>query len=193
MFPKELTILTPRLSITAPRLIDAEVINSAVVGSIKELATWMAWASPTPSLQDSIDNVHRNIREQASGESMALLVWCRDSGRLLGSSGFHNAKWDVGSIETGYWLKTDEVGKGYMLETSNALTRYAFEELAVERLVITCDEDNLRSKAIPERLGFRLDEVIKNHIKKVGSDSMRNTSVYSRVDIVGLPELLVSW
>jgi RimJ/RimL family protein N-acetyltransferase len=42
------------------------------------------------------------------------------------------------------------------------MTCFAFEVLEARRLVIRCDTRNLRSKAVPERLGYVLEGCLRN-------------------------------
>ncbi len=57
----------------------------------------------------------------------------------------------------GYWLGAKYEGRGIMTKTCFYLVTYLFEELKLNRIKIRCSEKNVRSRAIPERLGFRLE------------------------------------
>jgi RimJ/RimL family protein N-acetyltransferase len=59
-------------------------------------------------------------------------------------------------MELGYRLKRSAWGKGYGTEGSRALIAKAFEELGVDRVVATADEDNTRSRRVMEKAGMRL-------------------------------------
>ena len=65
----------------------------------------------------------------------------------------------VWPLEVGYWLRADAEGRGIMTAAVRRVTRIAFEVDGAERVVIRCHPDNVRSAAVPERLGFRLVEV----------------------------------
>jgi ribosomal-protein-serine acetyltransferase len=54
----------------------------------------------------------------------------------------------------GYWLSESHQGQGLMTAAVAACIRFAFEDWNVERMEIHCGETNLKSRAIPERLGF---------------------------------------
>ena len=57
----------------------------------------------------------------------------------------------------GYWLDKEAQGTGLMTRSCSALLEHAFAELDLNRVEIRCAVDNARSRAIPERLGFRLE------------------------------------
>ena len=80
-----------------------------------------------------------------------------------------------------------------MTEAVNALTRYAFLELHAKRIEITCDVLNLRSKKVPERLGYTLEATLKNHRRNPADNSISGTLIYAKYDLENLPELSVQW
>jgi ribosomal-protein-serine acetyltransferase len=65
--------------------------------------------------------------------------------------------------------------------------------LGVKRITITCDSDNIRSKKIPERLGFSLEATLKENRRKPVTNELSDTFIYTRYDLNNLPELLVTW
>ena len=63
---------------------------------------------------------------------------------------FHNR---IGTI--GYWLGEQYQGRGIMTKAVAALISYGFEELSLNRIEIRVSSDNLPSRRIPARLGFK--------------------------------------
>ena len=57
--------------------------------------------------------------------------------------------------EIGYWLGAPFWGRGLMREAVRRLAGYAFNDLKLAKLWGVCSEDNLRSKRVLERCGFR--------------------------------------
>jgi RimJ/RimL family protein N-acetyltransferase len=49
----------------------------------------------------------------------------------------------------------------YITETVQGLTVFAFEHLQANRIEIRCEERNIRSRKIPERLDFQLEGILK--------------------------------
>src|SRR5439155_25631165 len=61
----------------------------------------------------------------------------------------------------GYWLAEPLLGRGIVTRATRALTTTAFEELGLNRVQILCATLNVRSCAVPERLGFRLEGTLQ--------------------------------
>jgi len=101
--------------------------------------------------------------------------------------------WDIPSFETGYWLHVDHQNQGYMTEALNAVIRYAFIQFKANRLEILCDVNNLRSYTLAERLGFKLEGILKNHRINPSTKQLSDTKVYARTNVLELPSLDVNW
>lgn len=80
-----------------------------------------------------------------------------------------------------------------MTEAINALTHYAFIELHVRRIEIRCDILNVRSKKIPERLGYHLEATLKNHRLNKSTNSISDTLIYVKYDLGNIQKLSVDW
>jgi ribosomal-protein-serine acetyltransferase len=89
-------------------------------------------------------------------------------GVWVGSGGFHTIKSESGWGEIGYWRTKDKASKGIMDDCVKAMIDYGFNELGLHRIQIQCDADNVPSKLIPERLGFKPEGVIRENHKKEG-------------------------
>lgn len=190
-------IETPRLRIRPPQEGDAEILNTAIVESFDALREYMLWAIEKPNMNESVEVIRREsagwILNKKQDAELMLLIFDKNTNDFIGATGFHHIDWDVPCAETGYWIRKKYSGQGYMTEAINAVTRYSFNVLNLKRLAITCDVDNVRSKKIPERLGYRFESQMKlNRIKPVTGEAI-DTLVYVRNDLAGLPELQVTW
>ena len=96
-------------------------------------------------------------------------------------------------VETGYWVRQKYARCGYITEAINAITQYAFKIIKAKRIAITCDIDNERSKKIPERLGYRLESIMKSNRIKPITGEVTDTLVYVRNDLIDFPEMTVTW
>ncbi len=69
-----------------------------------------------------------------------------------------------------------------MTEAVNALTQYAFKQLGMKRIAISCRIDNIRSKKIPERLGFVLEGTLRNNRRKPLTNEISDTLIYAKYE-----------
>ena len=76
-----------------------------------------------------------------------------------------------------------------MTEAVNAITQYAFKQLGVKRIAVTCDVDNMRSKKVPERLWHKLESIVKSNRVNI-SGKISDTLVFARHN---LPQVVVTW
>ncbi|MCG3153349.1 MAG: putative ribosomal N-acetyltransferase YdaF [bacterium] len=117
-----------------------------------------AWVEEIDALAD--ESATRYWLEQAvlrAREGRSLLLGYFEGGRLIGTVGLHHIDRADASTEIGYWLAEDRQGQGLMTAAVSAVVTYVFEEWRLNRVEIVCPEENARSRAIPERLGFVLE------------------------------------
>lgn len=190
-------ITTPRLLIQPPKVGDGKILNSAVIESLAILSEFMPWAKEIPSLYDSEEFVRKAaanwIIKNNDEPYLPLFIFDKKTHQFIGATGYLHYDWDVPSIETGYWLRQSCLNNGYMTEAINAITQYAFKQLGVKRLSITCDINNIRSKKLSERLGFSLEGTLKSHRIEPLTGKLSDTLIYARYDLLGLPDLTVEW
>ncbi len=79
----------------------------------------------------------------------------------------------------GYWLSAPGRGRGLATRSVKLLTDWAFAELALARLELTCGPENLASQGVATRCGFQLEGLLRSHIAFKGE--RRDTLVYSRL------------
>jgi RimJ/RimL family protein N-acetyltransferase len=183
-FPE--TIESQRLIIRGLKHGEGAMMNAAIVESLPELNRWVGWVHPVPTPEDSEEFVRTAISNWLLRKLTTLAIFTKDSGRFVGCTGFHAIDWDIGKFETGYWVRSSEAGKGYITEAMRAATKFAFEHLKARRLEIRCDAENLKSKAIPERLGFKLEGRFAEFNKRFDDNSLGEQLVYARTHIEGL-------
>lgn len=80
-------------------------------------------------------------------------------GKIVGGASFHAIDRIDQSAEIGYWLAKSATGKGLITKTVAAMVEYGFNEMNLNRIVIKCATGNLKSQAVPERLGFTREGV----------------------------------
>jgi ribosomal-protein-serine acetyltransferase len=145
---------TERLVLRPPQRADAEILFEAVVESKAELERWMPWAL-NYTLEESIKYTRRAAAAFIQRQDLALAIFRKSDHHFVGNTGLHRINWEHRQFEIGYWLRTSEVGHGYMTEAVNGLTRFCFEVLEANRVEIHCEADNDRSASVARRAGYK--------------------------------------
>jgi RimJ/RimL family protein N-acetyltransferase len=185
-------IYTPRLQLRPRRLGEGRVIAQAVDESREHLKPFMPFAREVRTPESYEEHCRESMAKFISRTDLTLSIYDRAGETFLGSTGLHRANWDVPSFHIGYWVHVAHEGKGYVQESTNALTRYAFEVLRARRVEIRCNRRNSRSLAVMTKLGFQQEGILRND--DLGAEGeLRDTIVTSRIDLHGLPPLEVSW
>lgn len=186
-------IITPRLLLKPPQLGDGKTLNVAVLETFDTLHKFMPWAKKKPTLEESEEFVRQAaanwILKNNQDPYLPLFIFDKSTEEFVGATGFHDMNWDVPCLETGYWIRDQCSGKGLMIEAMDALTRYAINQLKVKRIEIRCDIKNIRSKKIPERLGYYLEATLKSNRIDPATGSVSDTLVYVRHNVDNLPPL----
>jgi RimJ/RimL family protein N-acetyltransferase len=178
-FPAEL--YTERLYIRMPMPGDGKAVYSAIQASLTELKPWLPFAQKEQTESGMEAGIREAHAKFVKREDMRLLLFRKDTGQFIGSSGLHNPNWDIPKFEIGYWLDTRYSGHGYMTEAVRGIAAFAFHELKARRVEIRCDSRNTRSRAIPERLGFDLEGTLRNEDLSADGREIRNTAIYAKL------------
>ncbi|MEI6299314.1 MAG: GNAT family N-acetyltransferase [Actinomycetota bacterium] len=134
-------------------LSDAQALVDAVTESHEHLEPWMPWIKFEPQ---SVAEREELIRTWTSSwEACSEFVMGIFSGdRVVGGTGLH-LRGDVNTVDIGYWVHVDYIGRGIATQVSQALTSEAFALWdEVDTAVIVHDEANVASRKVPTRLGF---------------------------------------
>ena len=169
-----------RIIIRPYRESDAQDLFEAVAESRDHLRPWLPFADAHQTIEESRDWIIHTMVQWLLREELAMGIWDAASKRYLGGTGYHPHNWDTGYFEIGYWIRASEEGHGYITEAVRWLANYAFDTLKANRLEIRCDEQNVRSAAVPRRLGFVQEGCLRNDMTTPGG-SLRSTLVFSLV------------
>jgi ribosomal-protein-serine acetyltransferase len=135
---------------------DAEEMYELVVANREMLAEWMPWAADT-TLETTREFIRTSVRRYADNDGFnANLV---QDGRIVGSIGYPGVSRLHNSCEIGYWLAREAQGRGTMTLAVRALIDNALNTWNLHRVVIRAGTENVRSRAVAERLGFTLEGV----------------------------------
>ena len=151
----DLELETPRLRLR--RFTEADVDDIWPVVSNPEFPKMMSWAAHTDRSEtlDFVRAVNRTL-EQNTG-----VVWAIEhEGRVIGSISldsmvFELRAWRTDRAELGFWLAPEHWNKGLMTEASEAVMRCAFHTIGLHKVTVGCISENVASRRVIEKLGFR--------------------------------------
>ncbi|SDZ56230.1 ribosomal-protein-serine acetyltransferase [Evansella caseinilytica] len=132
---------------------DAECVFALTDQSRDSLKEWLPWLDVNKTLEDTRSFIASSMKNYAEQKSLNTVIVYK--GEAAGVAGFNETDWVNKVAYIGYWLGNDYQGRGIMTRAAAGLTTYAFEVLKMNRVDIRAAEGNKKSRAIPERLGFR--------------------------------------
>jgi RimJ/RimL family protein N-acetyltransferase len=152
------------VGVTVPRRIEAGDVVLAVLGpeaaeevadvinaNLDHLAPWMVWAQRPTNAQEQAMRLATGVEHAESGADGSYTIV--RGGRVVGGCGLHRRAGE-GTLDIGYWIAADHSGRGIVTTAAAALAHVAFEHHRAMQVRIACDEANVRSAAVPARLGF---------------------------------------
>jgi ribosomal-protein-serine acetyltransferase len=153
-FPPKLEALGLRPLATT----DAPELHALIEANRDYLACWVPWAAEQ-QLPDTEKFIAETQDQLARNDGFQVCIAPDDP--IIGMVGFHAVSWSNRSTSIGYWLAEDHQGRGIMTTAVRALVDHAFDEWNLHRIEIHCAKANRRSRAIPERLGFREEGILR--------------------------------
>ncbi len=145
------------LNLRAARLNDAPELFRVVNKNRKFLRKHLPWLDDTNSISDETDFIHDQSEKANRMEAMLLLL--EYGNEIVGTLSINRIDHGNRTAWIGYWLDEDHCGNGLMTRSAGALVDVLLNACAFHRVVIEAGIDNLPSRAIPERLGFREEGV----------------------------------
>lgn len=110
----------------------------------------------------------RQFIEMVRKNKYYFIIKTIDQNEFAGTITLWNINWNKKYAELGYELLPQFQGKGLMSEAVKALLKYAFNEMGIETIEAYTHRENVASKKLLERRGFKLVA------DKIDSDNLDN-------------------
>jgi ribosomal-protein-serine acetyltransferase len=124
----------------------------------EHLRKWLLWVDKRKSAEDFEPIIPIWITNYANNNGFDAGI--RFNGKLVGMIGLHYIDWKNKATSIGYFLSEEAQGNGIITRSVRSLVNYLFEEMDLHRIEIQCAVNNLKSIAIPTKLGF-VQEAVK--------------------------------
>lgn len=131
-----------------------------IIDSNREyLKKWLPWVDGSQTVTDTEKFIESMREQHSNNKGFSAGIWSGEN--LVGVIGFHAINWDHGHVSIGYWISENNQGRGLMTSATKAMVDYAIHNFGLNRVEIRCATNNVKSRAIPERLGFQLEGVLR--------------------------------
>ncbi|HUE17536.1 MAG TPA: GNAT family N-acetyltransferase [Planctomycetaceae bacterium] len=138
---------------------DAANLFALVDANRDYLRAWLPWLDATLCEADTRTFITAAIERERVGGGSVMLV--QHDSAICGVAAFNRIEPLNQVCEIGYWLAERYQGRGVMTGSVSRLVRHAFEDLRLNRITISIAVENHRSRAIPERLGFKAEGMLR--------------------------------
>ncbi len=138
----------------------APELHALIKTSYNHLREWSNWLKdPDRLLENTEEWIAKNRANYGSGHGYEIGIWHGD--RMAGQIGYNYFDNNDRRTEIGYWLGKGFQGKGLITRSCRALIDNAFNNMNINRIEIRCGTENLKSRSIPEKLGFKLEGIAR--------------------------------
>lgn len=152
------------VSLRLPSAADATELHELIEANRDYLARWLPWAA-SQTIEETLDFISKAQSQMTANDGFQVAITL-DS-RIIGMAGFPEVDWANRCTRIGYWLAEAYQGRGIATAAAEVLVEHALSVWDLNRVEIHCAEENRRSRAVAERLGFRQEGTLRQaeHIK----------------------------
>ncbi len=178
---RKLRIETERMTLRLPGHVDFRAWTAQRRDSAGFLAVWEpSWAEDHLSRKAFTNRVYWAQRAQVNGMALPLFLMRRADDALLGAITLDNIRRGPAQAGTlGYWIGAAHARQGYMREAILATVHHAFTVLDLSRVEAACLPENVASRGVLEKCGFKYEGVAQSYLQINGR--WRNHVLYANL------------
>ena len=152
--------------------------HDELVAATRDGELWKLWYTAIPSPESMSAEIARRLELQAKGAMLAFTT--RDAnGQVAGMTTYMNVDATHKRVEIGStWTAARIQRSPFNTECKLLLLDHAFETLGCIAVEFRTHSFNQQSRRAIERLGARLDGILRNH-QRASNGTLRDTAVYS--------------
>ncbi len=125
-----------------------------------------SWSPEHLSRKSFANRVYWAARASAGGTALPLFLFRREDEQLLGAITLDNIRRGPAQAGTlGYWVGAPFARQGYMREAIRAVVHHAFSMLELSRVEAACLPENVASRGVLEKSGFKYEGVAQSYLQ----------------------------
>ena len=153
-----------KLSLSIPQY--AEELFELTDKNRKFLKQCLPWLDRVKKPSDTREFIELQLLKFQQGKGLNTTIFYQN--RIAGILDYYQIDVGNSSGAIGYWLGEEYNGKGIMTKSVRELITIGHDYYDLNRIEIRCAAENTRSQAIPERLGFKKEGIIRDAAKLNG-------------------------
>jgi ribosomal-protein-serine acetyltransferase len=157
---------------------DTEDVFKAIDSQRDYLGKWLPFVAFTKEMADTGKFVDSVVH--APEDRFEYVFTIRKDDALVGLIGFKDTDRQNKKTEIGYWISEKHQKQGIVTKSVVKLCDFAFNNQGINRIQIKCAVDNIASKNIPKKLGFKF-EGIERQGELLSNGFYTDLEIYSRL------------
>jgi ribosomal-protein-serine acetyltransferase len=145
---------------------DAQELFNAVNHSRQHLHPWLDWVDKTTKPEHSLHFIQQSLHQLHTQEALALGIF--NNHKIIGGVGLHHWEQPMKKAQIGYWVSKDFEGKGVITQCLIRFVDFLFEKIGLNKIEIHFIPANARSAKVAERLGCKIEGVIRQSYMRNG-------------------------
>jgi ribosomal-protein-serine acetyltransferase len=170
--------ITDEINIREICLSDTRDIFYAIDSQREYLGKFLPFVKTTRTARDTESFIKSIVDTPRLFRELVFVIHYK--GEFAGLIGFKGTDRLNKKTEIGYWLSEPFQKKGIISKSADFLTKYAFEELDINRVQIKCAVTNQASIAVPKKLGYTF-EGIERAGELLSNDEFVDAEVWSKL------------
>ena len=158
--PSPSLVVDNQLSLSILSLSDAKEVFKLVDENRIYLRKTLPWLDEVNSLDEQISYISHCISDYELYKGIMYSV--SSDGDIIGTIGLNSIDYENRACGVGYWVSEEFAGKGIATRCCSRLIDHCFNDLNLHRFVLESSVENIASCRVAEKLGLRLEGVIKD-------------------------------
>lgn len=135
----------------------AEKIYNTINSQRPYLREWLPFVDTTTDLYDTVSYIDSVLEVDEIQREHVFVIQYRND--FAGIIGFKQTDKANKKTEIGYWLSEVYQGNGIIIRSCKELINFAINNLDINRIQIKVAVGNMKSKRIPQKLGFKFEGI----------------------------------
>ncbi|MBW2979183.1 N-acetyltransferase [Candidatus Woesearchaeota archaeon] len=159
MSKTKLEIEGERIKLRKLKLSDASDIYKNLQD--REMVKWTLNIPWPYKRKDAIKFIRKTHYEMKKKSGYTFGIVLKEINKVIGVVSLIHINQKDKNAELGYWLGKKYWGKGLMTEAVKLMLKFAFEKLKLHRVYAGVFEENIASRRVLEKTGFKLEGVMR--------------------------------